>query len=474
MASATNQIARTQGSSWANKLWAVGPTVYQPQAPLVTSPFLTEHSLITHVSGLAQPGGTAVYELPYDIELIKGVALDVVVDRRAAALGGGTTAARLIDWFGLLVIEEISVQFGTDRLQRIRPLEMFIKSHFFGNNDDDKKLMQQLCSGGLGATERAARLLSRRQRFTCPLNCLLGNHLRSDPSQALATRMLAERVRITIQFARPENLCEIDAGAGFSFDTAGGAAASPPAAAGWFLSCGLLCEGKHIFDTERRALEAIYKAPRRFFLREYQPSNPIVVSGASTPGTIITANLREFSQPMVAMYFLIRASVDLVRDCTTGTGSFGRNLINFTPWIQPFTGAPPIFSTFEITVGSNAWLLKSSPVDHLLAYEQMRCFKGVPWEFTNPAIPMLSFSHAPTVENAQLGYVDPSQMDNIQLKITVNPLLSTSAHVAAADIDAVMTATSTIGENSDVQVDVIADTFSQLNFGRCMIARGIN
>ncbi len=474
MSSATNQVARTQGSSWANDLWAVGPTVYKPQPPLVTSPFLTEHSLVQPISGQAIPGGTAVWELPYDVDLIKSIALDIVVDRRAAALGGGTTNARLIDWFGLFVVEEISVQFGTDRLQRIRPMEMFIKSHFFGMNDDDKKMMQQLCSGGLGSTEREARLLARQQRFTLPLNCLMGNHLRSDPGQALGVRMLAERVRISIQFAQAKNLCEIDAGAGFSFDTAGGAAAAPPAAAGWFLSCGLLCEGKHLFDSERVVLEKIYKAPRKYFLREYQPSNQIRVAGASTPGQVITANLREFSQPTVALYFVIRAEVDLLRDCTTGTGSFGRNLINFTPWIQPFTGAPPIFSQFEITVGSNAWLLKAGPVDWLLAYEQMRCFKGVPWEFTNPAIPMISFSHAPTVENAQLGYVDPSQMDNIQLKVTVNPLLSTSAHVAAADIDAVMTATTSIGEASDVMIDVIADTFSLLNFGRAMIARGIN
>lgn len=473
MSSATNQVARTQGSSWANTLWAQGPTVYKPQPPLVTSPFLTEHSLVQPISGSAIPGGTAVWELPYDVDLIKSISLDTVVDRRAAALGGGTTHARLIDWFGLLQIEELTVQFGTDRLQRVRPMEMFIKAHSFFI-DDDKKMLQQLASGGLGATEREARLLARQQRFTMPLICLLGAHLRSDPGQALGVRMLAERIRITIQFAQAKNLCEIDAGAGFSFDTAGGAAANPPAASAWFLSCGLLVEGKHLFDSERVVLEKIYKQPRRYFLREYQPSNSITVAGTHVPGDVITANLREFSQPMVAMYFVIRAAKDLARDCTTGTGSFGRNLINFSPWIQPFTGAPPIFSQFEITVGSNAWLLKATPVDHLLAYEEMRSFKGVPWEFTNPAIPKIAFSHSPTVENAQLGYVDPSQMDNIQLKVTVNPLLSTAAHVAAANINAVMTATSTIGENSDVQIDVIADTFSELNFGRAMIARGIN
>lgn len=472
MSSATNQVARTQGSSWANTLWAQGPTVYKPQPPIVTSPFLTEHSLITPVSGSAIPGQTAVYELPYDVDLIKSISHDVVVDRRAAALGGGTTNARLVDWFGIFCIEEITVQFGTDRLQRIRPMEMFYKSHFFGNNDDDKKMLQQLAAGGLGAVEREARLLARQQRFTMPLVTLLGNHLRSDPGQALGVRMLAERVRITIQYARPENLCEIDAGAGFSFDTAGGAAASPPAAAGWFLSCGLLCEGKHIFDSERVVLEKIYKAPRRFFLREHQPSNSHTILGTALPGSVHNLALREFSQPTVALYILIRCVQDLQRDCTTGTGSFGRNLINFTPWIAPFTGAPPMFSTVEITVGSNAWLLKSTPIDHLLAYEQMRCFKGVPWEFTNPAIPLISFSQAPTLENAQLGYVDPSQMDNIVMKLTVNPLLSTSAHVAAANINAVTTVA--IGENSDMQIDVIADTFSELNFGRAMIARGIN
>jgi hypothetical protein len=480
MASATNQIARTQGVSWASGLWTDGATAHLPQEPVVTSPFLTEHITVQPLSGSAQPGGTATFELPYDVDIIKGLNLQIVVDKRDA-LPGGTTNARLVDWFGLNVIDQIQIQFGTERLRTVRPNEMFEKVHFH-YQDETRKNLQTLYSGAVSAASREQRLEVAPQRFVIPLISFLGVHCLGDPGQSLFVRGLAERIRLAITFAAANQLCEVEPAAapGFTFTTAG-VQGNPPPAAGWFLECSLYCEGRHIFDAERMDMENLYRQPRRYFFREAQVSNPMFFAAAATPGTIATTTIREFTQPTVALYLLIRAEDDLLRICSNGVAlsSFGRNNYNFSPWFAP-GGVQncPLIKTAEITAGSNMWLLKPTDITNLLTYEHQRCYKGSGVESTAPAIPHISFSMDPTMENAQLGFVDPAQMDNIVLRLTLNSqfffisappgLVLTSA----ATVGDVMTGV--IGSASRLQIDVVADTFNELNFGKAMVGRSHN
>src|SRR5690606_27510985 len=72
----------------------------------------------------------------------------------------------------------------------------------------------------------------------------------------------------------------------------------------------------------------------------------------------------------------------------------------------------PIITHLEGRVGSNAFWLKKTRVQHLLDYERARVFKGsgvqptATGNIAAPAIPIVSFSHDPTRENAALGFID--------------------------------------------------------------------
>lgn len=123
----------------------------------------------------------------------------------------------------------------------------------------------------------------------------------------------------------------------YSFATAA-ALGQPPAAAGHWLApdSALYVEGKHIIDSERRMLEEIHRAPRRYFLRDYQYATAVRVAGTQglNTGTTVDIPLREINQPVVSLQVHIRWAADLDRIEGGAGGTRGRNRFNYGGWVK--------------------------------------------------------------------------------------------------------------------------------------------
>lgn len=470
MSSGTVQILRTVPTSPMNSYVNQAASPFVPREAVTSAMHLTEHLEIQQVTGLAQPGGTCTYELPYEVDAVKSLSL--VVRAASANLNSGTAGAAafaLCDYFGLALIDEILIKFGTERIQIVRPLELFHKLHF--NMDNDKRhTIRNMVGGGLTLAQRNARIVSGEQQFVIPLLTLMGLHLGSDLSQTLFVRAMTERWRITIKYSPVDTL--YDANGTFAVP-AGAVAAAIPTASSVFTECYLLAEGVHVADSERKLQEEIYMKPRRMLIREHQYCTPVRVSGtlSLTAGATVDISLREINQPVVAIYVLFRWAADLDRRTGGVGGSTGCNRFNTSGWWVPggtLTTAAnaAIITHLEGRVGSNAFWLKKTRVQHLLDYERARVYKGsgvqaiATGNVPAPAIPTVSFSHDPTRENASLGFVDFSQSDNPVLRVYFGHQgVSSAATINNA-------ATTDIGGNSDLEVLVIADTITQLNFAR--------
>lgn len=412
MSSATVQVLRSALTSGiGSKYWNLNASVYTPRDPLVTAPHLTEHLQVSPVSGALQPGGLAVFELPYEVDIIQ--RLNLQIRRDTAVLNGTATFVRAVDFYGIAMIEELLFRFGTERLQLVRPLELFIKLHRMFS-DEDRSKGKEMVRGAIPANFRAAAAIAAPEVVILPLWTLLGVHLGGDPSQMLGVRMMAERFRLECRFAAANVLMESDGT--YSFAAAGNVGQPPPAADAWLLADSFMyAEGKHLVDTERRSLEQIHRMPRRYLFRDAQYCTRVNIPGAtSLAGTTFDIPLREINQPVVCLHVLFRWRADLERVDGGAGGSRGRNLFNTGGWFQPGGGGlvpstaanQPIISHLEGRVGSNAFFLRMTRIEDILRYELARSYPCSGIEAGNAAFPSISFSHDAARENAQ--YVELS------------------------------------------------------------------
>lgn len=471
MSSATVQVLRSVTTSGIGAKYhhkSPQASIYVPRDPLVTTPHLSEHLNIAPVSGLLIPGGTPVFELPYEVDLVQKINLIIRLDR--VVLNGTATFARPVDFYGLAVIDELLFRFGTERLQVVRALEIMAKIHWLFE-DEERNQAREMLRGGLTPLQRTNQSTAGPTLYIIPLYTLLGVHLGGDPSQTLGVRMMAERFRLECRMSAVNTLMESDGT--YSFQTAAVVGQPPPAAGHWLApDSSMYVEGKHIIDSERRMMEEIYRAPRRYFFRDYQHATPVRVLGTQglNTGTTVDIPLREINQPVVGLQVHLRWAADLDRVEGGAGGTRGRNRFNYGGWFNPggaITNAGlPIVAFVEGRVGSNAFFLRQTRVEILIRYEKARAYKGSGVENGSVAIIHFAFSHDASRENAQLGFIDFSQLDNPVLRLTFN---TDSGH---ATINAA--ATADIGQNSDLDIQVVADTFNQLNFAKSVTGRPYN
>jgi hypothetical protein len=440
---------------------------YTPAQAMVCAPYLNEYLEVQPQTGQFQPGGRPVFEFPTEVDLVQRLALHVEVDRMDPT-AGTATFARLVDFFGLALIDEIRLRFGTERLITIRREEIFVKIHKMFD-DEDRNKARSLLGGALTPAERSNRGSSGSQIFNIPLYVLLGLHFGADPSQSIATRAMGERFRLELDCAAASTLAESDGTWGFA--NSGDPPAQPPAASEWFRAASMLVEGIHVTKQERQKMEMIYQKPRRYLFRDYQHVQPFVVpSTQALNGATLEFNIRDINQPVVGIMILCRWQSDLNRADGGAGGTRGRNWFNVGGWFNPggatdATGLP-VISHVQGRVGSSAEWLRTVEVDRLLNYEKARTLKGSGLENGDPAVMYYSFSHDPSLENAVLGYTDFSQMDNATLRLTFNTQNSLATINDAALQD--------IGVGSALEVLVIGDTFNQLNFSKSLVGRPFN
>jgi hypothetical protein len=393
------------------------------------------------------------------------VNLVVRLQRIRTITGGGI--ARPADFLGLNLVDNILLRFGTERVQTVRMPELFYKVMLL-MSDEQRACARQLLRGGIVPLVRQQNSVAGTVLATLPLWTLLGIHLGGDPSQILPVRSLNERLRLVVTFSDADKIMESDN----TYDFVGGSVvAQPPAASLFFADSYLYVEGKHIANREREAHAAASRAPHLMLFREHQYVEHRRVP-AATPltGGFFDVEMGEITQPVVALYIMLRWADDLDRVDGGAGGGRGRNLWNVGGWMNPGgatdnTGLP-IVKFIEGRAGSNLLWLQKTEVEHLLDYERLRAFQGSGLQGGGPAIPAISFSHDPSANNACLGFVDFSQSDRPKLRLYWNEEHGSATVGAAANVD--------IGSVSDLDVLIVADTISQISVANAQLVRPIN
>lgn len=256
MTSSTQELGRVQLTSTYGSAFWCPDLLTMPRPPLCTNPFITEHLQIQPISGASQPGGTVIFEIPYSTDLIRSLTLAVQVNQGVVGGAGTSTFAELVDYFGLALLQELRINFGTERLQTVRREEIYGKQNQL-MIDEDRNKRRAMFGGNLLPAARRARLTAGRQWFYISLDYLLGLHLGAPPPLAIHQRMLGERIRIEIDLAPANTLCISDGT--WTFAGTGAAVANNPTESAWFNQLYLLAEGEHLTKSARMSLEKVYQ-----------------------------------------------------------------------------------------------------------------------------------------------------------------------------------------------------------------------
>ena len=246
-----------------------------PRPPQVSAPCVCEHVDFQASTGSVSPNNKGVFEIALDGDVLKNLGLTLRLDYLPiAGLSGGTASLiRYVDLVGLACWSEITLKYGTERIQTIKPEEIYCK--LMSMYSDEKKAQLYRLLGGGTAAQRSERAQNDPNQFVhIPFLTLLGNHLEGDPSQALFVRGLGERLKVEIQFTPAYQWVESDAttsykiGADTTTTYATGASAASTAA--FVKSYALSCEFYHVYPEERAQLAAIAKGSRRMLIQDYQ------------------------------------------------------------------------------------------------------------------------------------------------------------------------------------------------------------
>jgi len=422
---------------------------HYPLDPVVSTAHLTEHIELRPTIGAIAPDGTAEFDISLDADVLKKLTLELHLSAIANEVA---TQSAYVNWIGLACWDEITVRFGTEKLQTtIRSEEMYAKINKL--MDDEERLMAQKMLGFDTLANRAAAAATAQYVYV-PLYTLLGLHIGADPSQSIFVRGLGERLNLRIHF-RPFN----------KWIEANGSLASPTSATTVLSDSYLLCEYEHVYDDERAKLEQIYSMPRRYVFDEYQYNSTVRIPGTQALSGSLDVELRNFNQPVSFWVVIFRWAADLDRvnllaDPGLVEATFGFRAFNVDDW---YNAGDPLISHVTVKSGSSNFILKRSPVQRLVTYEHARVYKG------SNDVGVISWSHSydPSRPNAVLGFVDPSQMERPVLTLEFSGTAAAYATINAA-------ATALLGANSDLDVTVLAATKNQLNFDNHQVRHPFN
>lgn len=235
-------------------------------------------------------------------------------------------------------------------------------------------------------------------------------------------------------------------------------------------------EGKHIYEDERQRLAKLYGMSRRMVFQDYQNVEELSLASTLAAGSTSTHDLAEITQPVVALYALLRWQEDLRRTTNAAgpVGGRGYNPTNISGWMQPGgLNIRSIISHIEVLVGSNNSALRQIRVEDLTEYEHCRSFKGT----AGVGIPAWSYSHDATRENAVLGFIDPSQMDKLRIRFYIqdaDPDNVSGLGAGAVDTIGEASTTDNMAASSNLICTVVAQTVNQINADMHQLRRPYN
>lgn len=384
---------------------------FMPRSPQVAAPFVVEHVNFQPKTGALQPGGQRItYEIDWDGDVAKNISFVMRLDKLPLAhLAGGTASfIRYVDFVGLSCWSEIEVRFGTERVQTIRPEEIYCK--IMSEYPDDKKdQFARLLGGGLTPAERSARAQNNANQYIeIPLMTMLGLHYESDPSQALFIRGLGQKLQISITLNPATMWIETDATTTYGTGELGALIAIGALGTTFVRSSSLNVEMYHVMDAERIQLEKIARGSRRMLISDYQYAGPgryqhAAATSLTAQGAVFT--LTEFTLPVKTIYVLPRLTTDLAKRAGDANGSRGYTAWNLNAWYNAggLATSLPVIQSMTLAVGSNNFALRSTGVDEITHKEQARKFPG----FSRPlGLLKWTYEHEPCDENSVTGYLD--------------------------------------------------------------------
>lgn len=451
--SSTQALIRTLDTSIIGSQWLCSPhSVFLPQGPALSKGHVREVIPHNPRSGSFAPGGKPRFEIQRDVDMVTMVHMRWTASGLpAASWNGGATFARWVDLLGLAAWERATIKSGTQLLQTIYPLEMFLAINKMYPNFQRRNLTRLL--GGGTPAERSARSLADQEIF-CPMITMLGLRLHGDFSQALYVRGLNDFLTIDVDLEAAANVIETD-----------GTLPTEPAA-GWYQNGVLHVEGYHINKEERKMLVETYKMrPFSINFDDQQYSSRFEIPAAQALPSTVTFNLSNINQPVTCLMFVFRWVADLSRVAGGAGGTRGRNLFNVAGWYNPAGGATnAIIDTVQIKSGNND-VLSTTPLERLIQYQHARDFKGD----MGIAIPAVSYSHDASMVNAVMGFISFDQIEQprVTLALRVPTLGTAHATVGAAS-------TADIGASSALQVDVVGFTKMDIDQANFLLSRPFN
>lgn len=451
--SSTQALIRTQATSIIGAQWlATSHSVFAPTGPALSKGFVREVIAHNPRSGTFAPGGQPRFEIQRDVDMISMVHMRFTATGIPVGLwNGGATFARWCDLLGLSSWSRCTIKSGTQLLQTVYPLEIFLALNKFFINSQRRNIARIMGSGT--PAERSAWSLADKEIF-CPMLTLLGLKLHGDMSQGLYVRGLNDFLTLDVSLEAAANVIETD-----------GTLPTEPAA-GWYQNGILHVEGFHINKEERQMLAQCYKTrPFSITFDDQQYSARYEIPAAQSLPSTLTFNLNNINQPVTCLMFVFRWVDDLQRVAGGAGGTRGRNLWNVAGYWNPAGGATnSIIDTVQIKSGNND-VLTATPLDRLIYYQHERDFKGD----MGLAVPAVSYSHDASMVNGVLGFLSFDQIEQprVTLALRVPTLGTAHATVGAAS-------TADIGSSSALQVDIVGFTKMDIDQANFLLSRPFN
>lgn len=436
---ASDTILRTAAGIISSGLYNDENLPFGPRKYGQSAPFVRENLNIQPIGGSAALNTTVTYRVRKQGDYGGRIAFRGTLRALPAPVVAGKFA-RYADGAPLFMIKECRIKYNSQKLQTIKPLELYLHQEFH-QNDEEKANSNYNTLLNMPDAQRSADSVSA-QNFKVNLYTAFPQH---DQSNHLFVNGLANDLEVEFDFDSGANIVQSD-------DTATPYAI--PADSTFLTNTALQVEYIHVTENKRQDMVVTYANPNgiRYLFNDYQYYNDRILGTTALNGSIISVQIRSnLNAPCSVLYVIFRWVADLTRSAPSLLGDGGRDYTNVGGWYAP-TGndrRSRLFTDVFIKSGNND-IVKQYPVEEYLWDKRVQFFVGTP----GVAILAFSFADAPLLTNAHTGSWDPSVVDTPTLYLVTNAFNGTTQPNATIN-DA---ATSNIGGASDLQIDFVSES----------------
>ncbi len=464
---ASEVMIRTAAGMVSADKFDINNSPYLPVEHTRVAPFIREPVELSPVSGsviLKNSVTTVRWECHKTADYIGNVCVRATVSDIAPNpayvspnTGVASAMVRYSDYLGLHMFQQIRVKYGTQLLQTIYPEEIWVAINSI-EDDEEQAAYKWLVRGDLTTIQRQ-NLRTAPQEIKIPL---LTAFFHREECQHLFMNGLTSKLAIEVDFLPPSYWVQSDgqlAGQGANSIGNTTTPATPLTPDQFLLDCTLNAEYIHVLEGERKQMTMLYKNPaglrQIFYDQQYYSNEKLPGTTNLTSNYQWTTYVKNLTRPVCAIHTLFRWAQDVSALCGFGSGTGagiygqgGRDLFNM---IGPVSvGTRCLVKSYDIKSGNN-YIMKPQTIQEYRYWHHQKGFKGYP----NLPYPHISFAHDSTARNAALGSIEFNMVDQPQSET----ILSSDGGFATINAAAV----SSIGVASDLQQDIIAFTYNNID-----------